>query len=227
MAPAADSFPAGGVSRLLGVWGCRVRHPYPSFRRQLAGLAVVFAIAVPASAKDTKPATPASAGVAPLVHIDNFGRINDHYYRGAQPTDRDVADLAKLGVKTMIDLTNGDGDSNEQRLAESAGMKFVKIAMNTRVVPTPEQIATFLKIVNDPANQPVYVHCVGGRHRTGVMTAIYRIVNNKWTSDQAYKEMKDYDFGPSMFHPEFKDFVYDYHDALSAATPAVAVTGTR
>ena len=190
-------------------------YPYPSFRRQLAGLAVVFAIAVTASAKDTKPATPASASVAPLVHIDNFGRVNEHYYRGAQPTDRDVADLAKLGVKTMIDLTNGDGDSNEQRLAESAGMKFVKIAMNTRVVPTSEQIATFLKIVNDPANQPVYVHCVGGRHRTGVMTAIYRMTAEKWAPDQAFKEMKSYKYGADFLHPEFKKFVLAFKPLLT------------
>ena len=39
----------------------------------------------------------------------------------------------------------------------------------------------FLKIVNDPKNQPVYVHCVGGRHRTGVMTAIYRMTVDKWS----------------------------------------------
>ena len=192
-----------------------MRPQYSSLRRHIAGVAVAVAIAVPVSAKDAKPASESSAGALASVHIDNFGRINEHYYRGAQPTDRDVADLAKLGVKTMIDLTNGDGDSNEQRLAESAGMKFVKIAMNTRVVPTSEQIATFLKVVNDPANQPVYVHCVGGRHRTGVMTAIYRMTADKWAPNQAFKEMKSYKYGADFLHPEFKKFVLAFKPVLT------------
>jgi protein tyrosine/serine phosphatase len=55
---------------------------------------------------------------------------------------------------------------------------------------TEEQTASFLKLVNDAANWPVYVHCKGGRHRTGELTAIYRITNEGWTADQTYQEMK-------------------------------------
>ena len=186
-------------------------------RRHIAALIVAVSIAAPGYAKDTRPSPQASATAAPPVRIDNFGRINEHYYRGAQPTGQDFADLAKLGIKTLIDLTNGDGDSSEQRLAEGAGMKFFNIAMSTRVVPTVEQIATFLKIVNDPANQPVYVHCVGGKHRTGVMTAIYRMTSQKWVADQAFKEMKSYKFGADFLHPEFKKFVYAFNPALASA----------
>ena len=183
-------------------------------RRHIAALVVALSIAAPGYAKDTKqPTAPAS----PAVRIDNFGRINEHYYRGAQPAGQDFADLAKLGVKTIIDLTNGDGDGNEQRLAETAGMKFVNIAMNTRVVPTVEQIATFLSIVNDPAKQPVYVHCVGGRHRTGVMTAIYRMTSDKWAAAQAFKEMKTYKFGADFLHPEFKKFLFAFNPAVASA----------
>ena len=99
-------------------------------------------------------------------------------------------------------------------------MKFFKIAMNTRVVPTAGQIATFLSIVNDPANQPVYVHCVGGRHRTGVMTAIYRMIEDKWTPDRAFQEMKSYKFGADFLHPEFKKFVLAFKPAL----PAISIS---
>ena len=186
-------------------------------RRNFATFLVALAIAVPASAKDAKSA---SASPAPAVQIDNFGRINEHYYRGALPDEKDYAALARLGVKTMIDLTDDDGDSDEQRLAETAGMKSFKLAMNTRVVPTAEQIATFLGIVNDPANQPVYVHCVGGRHRTGVMTAIYRMLEDKWTPERAFKEMKSYKFGADFLHPEFKKFVLAFKPPV-AAIPAI------
>ena len=196
-----------------------------TIRRQFAGLLVALAIAAPVSAKDVKQTPPASAAAQPVVHIENFGQVNERYYRGAQPIGRDFADLAKLGVKATIDLTNGDDeDGAEQRLAESAGLKFFKIAMDTRVVPTPEQIGTFLSIVNDPANQPVYVHCVGGRHRTGVMTAIYRMLEEKWAPSRAFQEMKSYRFGADFLHPEFKKFVLAFTPALAgaAASPASA-----
>jgi protein tyrosine/serine phosphatase len=204
-----------------------VLHQYVSFRRHLAWLIITAAVASPAFAKDPKSgATPAAVATA-AVHIDNFGRVNEHFYRGAQPTAQDLADLAKLGVKTTIDLTDGDGDSNEQRVAEAAGLKFFKIAMNTRVVPTAEQIATFLKIVNDPDNQPVYVHCVGGRHRTGVMTAIYRMTQENWTADRAFQEMKTFKFGADFLHPEFKKFVLAFKPALFGVPVLPAVPAGR
>ena len=185
------------------------------YRRHFASLILTAAIAVPASANDGKPAAPPASASASAVRIDNFGRVNEHFYRGAQPSERDLADLATLGVKTLIDLTNGDGNSSEERLAEAAGIKFFKIEMNTRVVPTSEQISTFFEIVNNPANQPVYVHCVGGRHRTGVMTAIYRMVQDNWAPDRAFQEMKTYKFGSDFLHPEFKKFVLAFKTPLS------------
>jgi tyrosine-protein phosphatase SIW14 len=151
------------------------------------------------------------------IRIDNFGRIANTYYRGEQPEGRDYADLATLGVKTVIDL-QADGDNQDEgRLVEDAGMTFVRIPMLTRVAPTQEQIDQFLQIVKDPARQPVYVHCKGGRHRTGVMTAIYRMEQDGWTPDRAFKEMKDYDFGLDFLHPEFKEFVLAYKPSLALA----------
>jgi tyrosine-protein phosphatase SIW14 len=172
-------------------------------------LAVVLALspAVGTAAEQTQPV--GSTAIAPTVRIDNFGRVNAGYYRGAQPEGRGYADLKSLGIKTVIDLQK-DFKASEQRLVQSAGMKFYRIPMTTRVAPTKEQLESFLQIVNDPANQPVYVHCAGGRHRTGVMTAVYRMTHDGWSGEQAFKEMKDYDFGADFLHPEFKQFVYAY-----------------
>jgi hypothetical protein len=49
------------------------------------------------------------------------------------------------------------------------------------------------------------------------MTAVYRMTQDGWTADQAFKEMKEYDFGPAFLHPEFKRFVYEYEATRSAA----------
>lgn len=151
------------------------------------------------------------------IQIDNFGRVSPTYYRGAQPEGRDYADLAALGVKTVINLTSDDALAEEPGMVAQAGMKYVAIPMTTRVAPTTAQLDQFLKVVNDPASQPVYVHCVGGKHRTGVMTAVYRMTQNSWTGEQAFNEMKQYKFGATMLHPEFKQFVYSYKASAPAA----------
>ena len=57
------------------------------------------------------------------------------------------------------------------------------------------------------------------------MTAIYRMTIDKWTSDQAFNEMKQYKFGSAFLHPEFKAFVFDY-PAMLASAAASAITGT-
>jgi tyrosine-protein phosphatase SIW14 len=162
------------------------------------------------------------------VQIDNFGRVNDNYYRGAQPEGRDYKDLAAIGVKTLVNLTSDDADPGERAMSEQAGMRYFQIPMTTHQPPTAAQLAEFMRIVNDPANQPVYVHCVGGRHRTGVMTAAYRMSEDGWTADRAFKEMKDFKFGADFLHSEFKDFVYAYQpqQAVVAATAQKAASAT-
>lgn len=160
----------------------------------------------------------------PSIGIDNFARVNDTYFRGAQPMGDNYAALAKMGVKTIINLTSDDAVADEQSLTEKNGMRYVNIPMDTRRNPTAKELEQFLSIVNDPASQPVYVHCVGGRHRTGVMTAVYRMTDDGWTSDQAFAEMKKYQFGMDFLHPEFKKFVYEFRPAAQPTTPAVLAT---
>ena len=167
----------------------------------------------------------AAASAASNVRIDNFGRVNANYYRGAQPEGQDYNDLAALGVKTIINLTSDDAQPNERQMASQAGMNYVQIPMTTHQEPTNAQITQFLGIVNDPASQPVYVHCVGGKHRTGVMTAIVRMTNDGWSADQAFSEMKQFKFGADFLHPEFKTFVLGYRVPAPALAPeAVSVS---
>lgn len=158
----------------------------------------------------------------PQISIDNFGKVNNNYYRGAQPKGSDYKDLAALGIKTVIDLQI-DGPSSEAGLVKGAGMNFYRIGMTTSKAPTQAQVAQFLEIVNNPANQPVYVHCAGGRHRTGTMTAVYRMTNEGWTAQQAYNEMKQYHFEGFLDHPVLRNFVYAYAP-IAPREPAVLAT---
>jgi protein tyrosine/serine phosphatase len=184
-------------------------------RVRISILATCFAavsITVPAIAQTSTSAASLSSGLSG-VRIGNFGKINDHYFRGSQPKGADYKDLAALGVKTVIDLQK-DGPSNESGLVTAAGMKFFRIGMTTTNAPTDTQIAQFFEIVNDPANQPVYVHCAGGRHRTGTMTALYRMTFDGWNAEKAYNEMKQYRFEGFPDHPVLRNYVYAFKPAL-------------
>lgn len=196
-----------------------MRFSFPVTRRIVLVAALSFAF--PAAGLAAGPDATVTAGTT--VRIDNFGRIDARYYRGSQPKGRDYNDLAAIGVKTVINLTSDDAQPNEKALAEQAGMTYVQIPMTMHRAPTQLQLAEFFRVVDDPARQPVFVHCVGGKHRTGVMTAAYRMAENHWTADQAFKEMKDYHFGFDFLHQEFKDFVFGYHPEKSAALPEHAL----
>ncbi|HEX8843362.1 MAG TPA: protein tyrosine phosphatase family protein [Pyrinomonadaceae bacterium] len=150
------------------------------------------------------------------IGIKNFGKVNDHYYRGSQPDAEDFAKLKRLGIRTVIDLRK-DSEEEAPAWARAEGLRYFNIPLTTRQPATEEQVAYFLKLVDDPANWPVYVHCKGGRHRTGEITAIYRITHDGWTADQAYLEMKKYDFEDSIFYPRtLKKYVYSFYDRYAA-----------
>jgi protein tyrosine/serine phosphatase len=173
----------------------------PVHRATLAIL-TALSLAAPASAQ-TRQGGP--------IRIYNFAKVNDTYYRGGQPVGGDYADLAALGVKTIINLTSDEDDSfDEREEVEKNGMRYVHIPMSTRRAPTDAELTTFLAVVTASVSQPVYVHCVGGRHRTGVMTAVYRMIKDGLSGAEAFAEMKKFKYGPDFLHPEFKKFVYEY-----------------
>lgn len=158
------------------------------------------------------------------VTIENFGKINENYYRGSQPLADQFTQLKTLGIKTVIDLRQ-DSVKQASEWARAAGLEYVNIPLTTKRAASEEQTKHFLKLVNDQANWPVYVHCKGGRHRTGEMTAIYRITRDGWSADQAYEEMKKYDFEDSFFYPRsLKKYVYSYYKQFTSQKPSTPLT---
>jgi protein tyrosine/serine phosphatase len=143
------------------------------------------------------------------IKIKNFGQMDERFYRGAQPNEGDYKDLAALGIKTIIDLRD-DPTNYEKRDVEAQGMRYVNIPMSDSSYPKEDQIQAFLRVVNDPATGKFFAHCAGGRHRTGVVGAVYRFTVNHWSYDQAYAEMKDYDFYTRFGHGDMKTYVEDY-----------------
>lgn len=182
---------------------------------QMIRLAIVIALAcsmiVPAFAKKDRKHDAARSNGA--VAIDNFGQVNDHIYRGGQPKGDHFRQMAALGIKTVLDL-RGDAEGASRADAERAGLQYINLPLTPRKYPQDDAALRFLEIVNNQANWPVFVHCAGGRHRTGAMIAVYRISMDQWTPDQAFNEMKQYGFYSFGGHGCYKDYVYDYSRRL-------------
>jgi protein tyrosine/serine phosphatase len=160
----------------------------------------------------------------PDVKIKNFGQMDDRFYRGARPKDQDYAALAALGVHTIIDLTDNSREY-EQPAVERAGLRYVNIPMVDKSYPSMEQVNEFLKVANDPATGKFFVHCAGGRHRTGVMGAVYRFTHDHWNLEQALAEMDQYEFGSGVGHGKQRDFVSDYWQQFQSKSANIAATG--
>lgn len=156
----------------------------------------------------------------PSIKIKNFGQMTEQFYRGAQPKEDDYASLAALGIKTVIDLQENP-KSYGKAAVEAAGMRYVNIPMDDKSYPKPEHIETFLKLVDNPETGKFYVHCAGGRHRTGVMGAVYRFTHDRWNYEKVYAEMKQYDFYSRWGHGPMKKFVQDYWKGIQPQEPAL------
>ena len=159
----------------------------------------------------------------PTIKIKNFGQMDDRFYRGSRPSDEDFRALAQLGVKTIIDLTDNSRDY-EQPAVEAAGLHYINIPMTDKAYPSMEQINQFLKVVDDPTTGKFFVHCAGGRHRTGVVGAVYRFTHDHWNLEQALAEMDQYEFGSGFGHGKQRDFVNDYWQQFQAKQTAAATT---
>ena len=151
----------------------------------------------------------------PNVKIKNFGQMDDRFFRGARPDDNDYAALAALGVTTIIDLTD-NSRQYEEPAVKAAGLHYVNIPMEDKSTPNMDQINQFLKVIDDPATGKFFVHCAGGRHRTGVVGAVYRFTYDKWNLDQALAEMDQYEFGSGYGHGKQRDFVREYFNQLQS-----------
>jgi len=143
-----------------------------------------------------------------VTGITNFVRVNNRLYRGAQPNGDGIKSLARLGVKTIINLRmTNDVWSAEEAEAQAAGITYTNVPMSGIGRPTDEQVTKVLSII-ETGLHPVFVHCQHGADRTGTVIACYRIRHDKWTSKQALLEAKEY--GMSPLEIGMKHYVVDF-----------------
>lgn len=154
--------------------------------------------------------------------VPNFHKVNDGLYRGGQPSRQGFASLAKLGIKTVLDLRIPEGQSNgEKKIVESLGMRYIHLPLHGGDTPTQNDIDRAFAVLLDGAQGPVFVHCREGKDRTGMIIACYRISHDGWANMRALAEAKSYAF--REIKSAMENYIKQYHPP--AQPPAQQPTG--
>lgn len=160
-------------------------------------------IGLPALAVATEAQPPPSPIIA------NFSKVAEGVYRGARPSTGSASYvfLRSLGIKTIINL-EGDaiadifpgwrlGDSakyiaNEKQMAAIMNFKFINKPLFDLPIGSESfrlRVLEILEIMSQPANQPVFIHCLHGADRTGLLVALYKVKYLGWNAREAWHDM--------------------------------------
>jgi protein tyrosine phosphatase (PTP) superfamily phosphohydrolase (DUF442 family) len=121
--------------------------------------------------------------------VPNFGKLNAAVWRSGQPSKEGMEELAKMGVKTIVNLQL---ENPQEKDIVPAGVHYFYIPVKDENAPTEEQGKQFLSVVSNPNNWPVLVHCHGGEGRAGVMAALVRHAFDGWTEKQIMQEVGNF-----------------------------------
>ncbi|MBP7864942.1 MAG: tyrosine-protein phosphatase [Acidobacteria bacterium] len=150
-----------------------------------------------AAVRDARWARP----MPPTPGVGNFHQVSPDLYRGAQPTAEGFARLRALGIRTVVNLRWAHSDRD---LLGSTGLGYIHIPTETLLLGDREVVA-FLRAVADPSKRPLFVHCAHGADRTGTLCAVYRVVVQGWSREDAIREMTAGGYG---FHRGYGNLVH-------------------
>lgn len=154
--------------------------------------------------------------------------VSGQVYRSGCMTADGLRDaIQQYKIKTVINLQeeavdpdlpasyfNGFHRTRESELCKAFGARmeflFVELVGPDRAGKEyPSTIARFLDIMDDPANYPVLIHCKAGLHRTGVLSAVYRMEYQHWTPLEAWHELRSHGFG-EFVSDSSNDYITQY-----------------
>ena len=173
-------------------------------------LVALFAFSLPALASSS------------VQGISNFYQVDEHVYRGAQPTTEGFNYLAKIGVKTVLDLREDDERSAvEAQVVTSLDMQYLNVPMTGLNPPTEAEITKILALLEDGTTGAVFVHCKFGADRTGAVIAAYRIDHDHWDNSRALKEALS--FGLSPFRWPRQNFIRRFQPLTIKRAPKPSI----
>ncbi|TDR29018.1 tyrosine-protein phosphatase [Hydromonas duriensis] len=142
--------------------------------------------------------------------IPNLHEITPHLFRSAQPDFEGLVVLNNMkklssqpeAIRTVLSLRSMHSDED---IYPSRNVHYVSVPMDTWAIKEQDVIQA-LRIINTPQMQPVLLHCQHGADRTGLISALYRVLYQGWTKEEAIREMTLGSFG---FHGMWQNLI-DY-----------------
>ncbi len=132
------------------------------------------------------PVAEAVAAALPSAHLHNLFRTGTNVYSGGAPgSDAGFAEIARLGVTTLISV---DGARPDIATARRHGLRYVHLPFGYDGVPAP-RIAELVRAAQQ-SDGPVYVHCHHGLHRGPAAVAVLCQATAGWTTNQAVAWMR-------------------------------------
>lgn len=138
-----------------------------------------------------------------LPGVPNCYKVSEDLYRGAQPSAEGMKQLKTLGIRTVVNLRFIHSDRSK---IKDTGLDYEHINMTTLYIRTSD-VKRFLKIITDKKRTPVFVHCHYGIDRAGTMSAIYRMVVQGWSKEQAIEEMMKGGFAYSRVRKNLVNYI--------------------
>jgi uncharacterized protein (TIGR01244 family) len=162
-----------------------------------------------------------------LSSIRSFMRVSPDFCTGGQPRPEHFAQLKSEGVRAVLNLrTPGEHRAaEEQEAVEKAGLKYFNIPVEYRN-PLPEQVDQFLKITDDPANRPMFIHCTAAI-RVGAFWMIRRVLRDGFTQEAALEEARKVGLVPTPHLEEFAKTYIEAHQTKAPGKPPVSETPPR
>jgi uncharacterized protein (TIGR01244 family) len=142
-----------------------------------------------------------------LPDIRNFLQVTPEFCTGGQPRIEHFARLKADGVKVVLNLrqpTEHRADE-EQKAVEAAGLKYVNLPVNYQN-PSDADVDQFLKITDDPASRPMFIHCTAAI-RVGAFWMIRRVLRDGMSIDAALEEARKIGFKDA---PHLEQFARAY-----------------
>lgn len=142
--------------------------------------------------------------------IRNFLQVTPEFCTGGQPRLEHMQKLKADGVKAVLNLRQPSEHraGDERAAAEQAGLKYFNIPVEFGS-PRDEQVDEFLRLTDDPANRPMFIHCTAAI-RVGAFWMIRRIVRDNFTWEAALEEARKIGLAQS---PHLEEFARRYVDA--------------
>lgn len=148
-----------------------------------------------------------AAPASELPPIRNFMKVTPEFCTGGQPRPEHFEQLKKDGVKTVLNLRQPGEHraAEEQEAVQKAGLKYFNIPVNYQT-PTDESVDEFLRITDDPANRPMFIHCTAAI-RVGAYWMIRRVLRDGMTYDAALAEARKVGLTQG---PHLEEFAREY-----------------